>query len=124
MDSEQALRRIWRSTTITNAISSSLLCEAYPGCMSRTIFNLDTNIKPYEHTNTTIRLPLLMPKRRLNPLPLMFMLLLPLLGVLPPEAMLEDFTNRLKRHALDIRVEEDDEQPADEADAAVEAEGS
>ena len=65
-----------------------------------------------------------MPKRRLNPLPLMFMLLLPLLGVLPPEAMLEDFTNRLKRHALDIRVEEDDEQPADEADAAVEAEGS
>jgi len=38
--------------------------------------------------------------------------------------MFEDFTNRLKRHALDIRVEEDNEQPADEADSAVEAEGS
>jgi hypothetical protein len=65
-----------------------------------------------------------MPKRRLNPLSLMFMLLLPLLGVLPPETMLEDLTNRLKRHALDIRVEEGDEQPTDEADSAVEAEGS
>jgi hypothetical protein len=65
-----------------------------------------------------------MPERRFNPLPLMLVLLLPLLRVLPPETMLEDFTDRLQRHALDVRVEEDDEQPADEADAAVEAEGS
>lgn len=64
-----------------------------------------------------------MPKRRLNSPPLMFMLLLPLLRVLPPKTMLKDLTNRLKRHALDIRVEEDNEQPTDEADAAVEAEG-
>lgn len=54
----------------------------------------------------------------------MLVLLLPLLGVLAAETMLEDLADRLERHALDVRVEEDDEQPADEADAAVEAEGS
>lgn len=54
----------------------------------------------------------------------MLVLLLPLLRVLAAEAVLEDFANRLERHALDVWVEEDDEQPADEADAAVEAEGS
>jgi hypothetical protein len=64
-----------------------------------------------------------MPKRRLNPLPLMFMLQLPLLRPLSPETMLKHLTNGLERHALDIRVEEDNEQPADETDAAVEAEG-
>jgi hypothetical protein len=65
-----------------------------------------------------------MPKRRLNSLPLMFMLPLPLLRVLPPEIVLEDLADRLKRHALYVRVEKDDEQPADEADSAVEAEGA
>jgi hypothetical protein len=65
-----------------------------------------------------------MSKRRLNPLPLMSMLPLPLLRVPPPETVLEHFADRLERHALDIRVKEDDEQPADEADAAVEAEGA
>lgn len=38
--------------------------------------------------------------------------------------MLEDFADRFQRHAFDIRVEEDDEQPAEEADTAVEAECS
>jgi len=65
-----------------------------------------------------------MPKRCLNPLPLMLVLLLPPLRVLPTEAMLEDFADRLERHPFDVRVEEDDEQPADEADPAVEAESS
>lgn len=67
---------------------------------------------------------LLMSKRRLNPLLLMLMFLLPLLRELTAETVLEDFTDRLKRHALDVWVEEDDKQPADEADSAVEAEGS
>lgn len=50
-----------------------------------------------------------MPKRRLNPLLLMLVLLLPLLGVLAAETMLEDLADRLERHTLDVRVEEDDE---------------
>jgi hypothetical protein len=54
----------------------------------------------------------------------MLMFSLPLLAEFEPETVLEDFTNRLKRHALDIRVEEHDKQPAEKADAAVEAEGS
>ena len=54
----------------------------------------------------------------------MLVLSLPLLGELEPETVLEDFADRLQRHALDIRVEEDDEQPAEEADAAVETECS
>jgi len=65
-----------------------------------------------------------MSKRRLNLLLLVLVLSLPLLGELEPETVLEDFADRLQRHALDIRVEEDDEQPAEEADAAVETECS
>ena len=65
-----------------------------------------------------------MPKRRLNSPPLMSMLPLPLLRVSPPETVLEHFADRLERHALDVRVEEDNEAPAEEADGAVEAEGA
>ena len=49
---------------------------------------------------------------------------LPLLGVLDTEARGKHFADRLKRHTLALGVEEDDEQPAEEADAAVEAEGA
>ena len=38
--------------------------------------------------------------------------------------MHEDFADSFQRHALDIRVEEDDEQPAEEADTTVKAECS
>jgi len=65
-----------------------------------------------------------MPKRRLNPLLFMLVFLLPLLRELATETVLEDFADRLQWHALDIRVQENDEQPADEADSAVETEGS
>jgi len=65
-----------------------------------------------------------MSKRRLNLLLLMLVLALPLLRELEPEPVLEDFADCLQRHALDIRVEEDDKQPAQEADAAVKAECS
>ena len=49
---------------------------------------------------------------------------LPLLGELESKAVLKDFADRFQRHALDIRVEEDDEQPAEEADTTVKAECS
>lgn len=65
-----------------------------------------------------------MSKRRFNLFLLMLVLLLPLLRKLTAETMLEDFADRLQRHALDIRVQEDDEEPADKADSTVEAEGS
>ena len=65
-----------------------------------------------------------MPKRRLNLLPLIFMLPLPLLRIPSSETVLEHFADRLEWHAFDVWVEEDDEQPADEADASVEAEGA
>ena len=51
----------------------------------------------------------LVPERGLNLLLLMLVLSLPLLRELEPKAMLEDFADRFQRHALDIRVEEDDE---------------
>jgi hypothetical protein len=63
-------------------------------------------------------------KRRLNLLLLMLVLSLPLLGELEPEAVLKDLSNRLQRHTLHIRVKEDDKQPADKTDTAVEAECS
>ena len=66
----------------------------------------------------------LVPERGLNLLLLMLVLSLPLLRKFKPEAMLEDFTDRFQRHALNIRVEEDDKQPAEEADTAVKAESS
>jgi hypothetical protein len=49
----------------------------------------------------------------------MLVLSLPLLGEFEPKSVLEDFADRLLRHALDVGVEEDDKQPAEEADAAV-----
>jgi hypothetical protein len=66
----------------------------------------------------------LVSKRRLNLLLLMLVLSLPLLGELKPKAVLEDFADRLQRHALNIRVKEYDKQPAEEADTAVETKGS
>lgn len=54
----------------------------------------------------------------------MLVLSLPLLGELEPETMLENFADRFQRHALDVGIKENDEQPAEEADAAVEAECS
>lgn len=67
---------------------------------------------------------ILVSKRRLNLLLLMLVLSLPLLRELESEAMPEDFADSFQRHALDIRVEEDDEQPAEEADTTVKAECS
>lgn len=55
---------------------------------------------------------------------LMLVLSLPLLGEFKPEAMLEHFADRFQRHALDVWVEEYDEQPANEADATIEAKRS
>jgi len=49
-----------------------------------------------------------MPKRRFNLLLLMLVLSLPLLGKFEPKAMLEDFADRFQRHALNVRVEEND----------------
>lgn len=65
-----------------------------------------------------------MSKSSLNLLLFVLVLSLPLLGELEPETVLEDFTDRLQRHTLNIRVEENDEQPAEEADTAVKAECS
>ena len=65
-----------------------------------------------------------MSKSRLNLLLLMLVLPLPLLRELESKAVLEDLADRLQGHALNIRVEEDDEQPTEEADTAVEAECS
>lgn len=65
-----------------------------------------------------------MSKRRLDLLLLMLVLALPLLGELEPKSMLEDFPDRFQRHALDVRVEEYDEQPAEEADSAIKAEST
>lgn len=62
-----------------------------------------------------------MSKSRFHFLLLMFMLSLPLLGELEPKAMLEDLTNCLQRHALDVWVEEHDKQPAQKAYTAIEA---
>jgi len=45
-------------------------------------------------------------KRRLNLLLFMLVLSLPLLGELKPESVLEDFADRLQRHALNVGVEE------------------
>jgi len=66
----------------------------------------------------------LVTESRLDLFLLMLVLPLPLLGELEPETVLKDLADRLQRHALDIRVEEDDEQPAEEADTAVETKGS
>jgi hypothetical protein len=62
-----------------------------------------------------------MSKRRLDLLLLILVLPLPLLRELEPKTMLKDFADRLQRHALNIRVEEDDKQPAKEANTAVKA---
>ena len=48
---------------------------------------------------------------------------LPLLGISDTEAFGEYLADGLERHALNVGVEEDDEDPAYEADTAVEAEG-
>jgi hypothetical protein len=55
---------------------------------------------------------------------LMLMLFLPILAELEAEAVFEHFTNRFKRHALDVRVEENDKQPSEKTNAAVETECS
>lgn len=62
-----------------------------------------------------------MSKGRFHFLLVMFMLSLPLLGELEPKAMLEDLTNCLQRHTLDVWVEEHDKQPAQKTYAAIEA---
>lgn len=66
----------------------------------------------------------LMPKCCLYLLLLMLVLSLPLLAKLESEAVLEYFTDRFERHTFDVRVEEHNKQPADEADATVKAESS
>lgn len=50
-----------------------------------------------------------MSERRLNVLLLMLVLSLPLLRELEPKAVLEYLADRFQRHALNIRVEENDE---------------
>jgi len=47
---------------------------------------------------------------------------LPLLAVLDSEPILEDLPDALEWHSLDLGVEEDEEQPAAEADGAIETE--
>ena len=54
----------------------------------------------------------------------MLVLSLPLFGESESEAVLEHFADRLQRHTLNVRVKEDDEQPAEEADSTVETECS
>lgn len=54
----------------------------------------------------------------------MLMLPLPLLAVGTPKAKLEDLSDCLKRHAFHLRVEENDGEPANKADATVEAKRS
>jgi hypothetical protein len=60
-----------------------------------------------------------MPKCCFYLLLLMLMLSLPLLAELEPKTVLEHFTDRFKRHALDVRVKEHNEQAAEEADVTV-----
>lgn len=64
----------------------------------------------------------LVPKSNLYSLPLMLVLPLPLLREFQPEAMRKDLANRLERHALDIRVEKQNEQPPNKTNTAVEPE--
>ena len=54
----------------------------------------------------------------------LLVLLLPPAGVADTKAVLEDLTDVLERHALDLREAEDDEEPANEADTGVKAEGA
>jgi hypothetical protein len=49
---------------------------------------------------------------------------LPLLALLQTKSVLENLANLLQVHSLDIWVEQDDEQPSDEADSAVESEST
>lgn len=49
---------------------------------------------------------------------------LPLLGIANAKALNEYFTDGLERHTFDFRVAEENENPADKADGAVEAEGA
>lgn len=54
----------------------------------------------------------------------MLVLLLPVLGISDAESMAEDLSDRLERHAFALRITEDDEDPTDETDAAIESEGA
>ena len=54
----------------------------------------------------------------------MLIFLLPLLGVLHTESLSKHLSDGLKRHALALRIAEHDENPPEEAYAAVEAEGA
>lgn len=52
----------------------------------------------------------------------MLVVFLPLLGVFDPKAVGKDLANGLQRHALAFGIAEDDEDPSDGANAAIEAE--
>ena len=54
----------------------------------------------------------------------MLVLSLPLLGVLDAEARAENLSDSLEWHSLAFWVEEEDEQPAEEADSGVESKGT
>jgi hypothetical protein len=54
----------------------------------------------------------------------MLVLSLPLLGILDAEACAENLSDSLEWHSLAFWVEEEDEQPAEEANSAVESKGT
>lgn len=62
-----------------------------------------------------------MPHNLLDLFLLMLVLSLPLLAIPDTESVTENLADALERHALDVGIAEDDEDPAEEADAAIEA---